>query len=358
MVGEILHPMAYDQQDGRVQSQIKPTHKNPEATSSTVHPALQSGRPRHMYSTAEEMAVYAKSIQVDDISQRTYMRYCDENKEPEVYIDRKVSESEYEFKKSLLAVSVDFEDVKGMENLAANSFIGDVIPSGQYEGMQQGESALLATALTTSTLVFVEKSLQVEEEKPAPPRLDLSASRPALTKATSFNMSTTTGFTAMSSASGRPNSFSDLTQALSAGHGPGSPSEFMMSHEERVPVMQKDQSLINKRSSMRYSVELSEKSKTKVDEIWHSNANFTQVGLEEEIHSSLNKYLYSQHIYGQEVDPERLAKRYVFDISHMQCSCTCLHLFYYHEQAQFTDERQKYCELHVSIFARACCARY
>ena len=305
-MGEILYPISIDNQDSRAMGQHQTNSKKSDSKN-----GLRRGdslleadllRPTHLLSTAEEMAVFAKSIQVDDNSQRSYIRYCEDFTEPEVYIEEKSCYSEYDFTTSLRPLSVDYEDVGGMEDLAASSYIGDIVSTGPYEGMQQGESAILATALTSSTLVFVEPHLQ-SEVLPSPSQQDLfSASTNLLnTKPSSAK------FASMSlpSISSRSSSFSQYGSLLVSPNK----ADLLMGPDERVPSMQKKQSLINKRASTKYAVELTEQSKTKMEDIWNANTNFSQVGLEEEIQSSLNKYLYSQHIYGQEVDPDRLAKR-------------------------------------------------
>ena len=316
--------MTFDYPDSRTQGnhRRRKSKGSEVATEQSRRAAFDSDlRSSHLLTTAQEMAVYAKSIQVDDSSQRSYVRYCDDFTEPEVYIDEKGSNSEYDFKKSLHAFSVDFENVKGMEELAASSYIGDIVATGSYQGMQQSESAILATALTSSTLVFVESSLHVEDVEPlshlkvefplsgnkvSPSAATATTPTPTTTaanagatlhKASSYNLPTN---------SSRSSSFSEYITSLLV---TPNKTDFRMSPDERVPAMQKEQSLINKRASTQYSVELSEQSKMKVEEIWQANTNFAQVGLEEEIQSCLNKYMYSQHIYGQEVDPDRLAKR-------------------------------------------------
>jgi hypothetical protein len=303
LVGEILYPMSFDGQDNRAPGQGRRKSKNPDSMAAARNGVLYEGnmRPTHHMTSTEEMAMYAKTINVDDSSQRTYVRYCEDSTEPEVYIEEKCEHAVYDFEKSLQALSVDYEDVSGMEELAASSHISDIIVSGQYEGMQQGESAVMATALASSTLVFVEPHLQVEEPDvlPIPPNQDTLST--GLPKTTPFK------YTSMSlpSNSSRSSSFSEYNTLLVTPNK----ADLLMAPDERVPALQKEQSLIHKRTSTKYSVELSEVSRNKIDDIWNANTNFSQVGLEEAIQSNLNKYLYSQHIYGQEVDPERLAKR-------------------------------------------------
>lgn len=310
-MGEILHPMSFDYQDNRTvgpnRGKSKPDAVNFSSTGGGRGHNESELRSGHLLSTAEEMAVYAKSIQVDDSSQRAYMRYCDDAIEPEVYIEEKTSNSVYDFEKSLHALSVGYEDVRGMEELAASSHISDIVATGQYQGMQQGESAILATALASSTLVFVEPQLQVEESD----RLSMS-SHGMLSSSVNLNhLSKSANFKhaslplPSSSSASRSSSFSEYNSLLVSPNK----ADLLMAPDERVPAMQKEQSLINKRASPKYSVELTERARSKVEDIWNANTHFSQVGLEETIHSDLNKYLYSQHIYGQEVDPERLAKR-------------------------------------------------
>jgi hypothetical protein len=298
--------MAYDYQDNNRDPMLNGKHaKISESPDALSRPMFESDlRSSHLLNSTQEMEVYAKSINVDDNSQRSYIRYCDDSIEPEIYIEEKSSGSEYDFEKSVQALSVDNADVRGMEELAASSYISDVIATGQYEGMLQAESALLATALTSATLVFVEPHLQVEAPEPSsPPRqgqkqmqIQEQMTPGPLTKHSSVPLP---------SSSSRSSSFSDHSSL----HVTPNKSDFTLSPDEKVPAMQKEQSLINKRASTRYLVELTDDSKNKMDDIWQANTNFSQVGLEEKIHSNLNKYLYSQHIYGQEVDPDRLAKR-------------------------------------------------
>ena len=246
--------------------------------------------------SGDEMTIYNKYTQIDDNSQRTYLRYCDDARCPETYIQEENLNSKYDFEKCLGVVSVDKDDVNGMIDLAANSHVCDVIASGQYEGMQQGESALLATGLASSALVFVEPLLQVEEP-----------GTPTYSKFEIFSSDIQKRSIAKVAPclSSRSSSFSEHSSTLVT----PSKVDFLMTPEERVPVLRKEQSLSKRRASAKYSVELSDKSRLKVEDIWHANTNFSQAGLEGEIQSSLNKYLYSQHIYGQEVDIERLAKR-------------------------------------------------
>jgi hypothetical protein len=293
IVGEILHPMAYDVQDNRSLAETRNKSKVSVAFSESSGDYQRDLISSQLLSTSEEMAVYAKSIQVDDSSQRAYIRYCDDFIEPEAFIDEKNRTSEYDFKKSLWAMTVDYEDVKGMENLAAGSHISDVVSTGVYEGMQQHESALLATALSALTIVFVEPDLQpdMSEVSPQPspdiiPKISSSTQPPSRAQSPLLLASPSADLAAL----GKPK------------------LDFIMSPDERVPAKHKAQ-LINKRASTKFVVELSDESKNKMDEIWHANTNFSQVGLEEEIYSGLNKYLYSQNIYGHEVDPDRLAKR-------------------------------------------------
>lgn len=305
MVGEILHPMAFDHQDYRTSAQTRQIPKKPELVGVSQRSHLNSGQ--SMLTNAEEMAMYAKSINLDDTSQRSYLRYCDDSKEPEHYIDLKNSDSEYEFKKNLRSVYVDYDDVKGMENLAANSYIGDMLVSGQYEGMHQDESALLATGVAASTLVFVESSLQVEEDVVSNFSRTVDSSAPLMHKNSSVSASNITN-TQSHSSSIRSSSYNDFSNSMAI---TPNKSDFLLSSDERVPAIHKEPSLLKKKASARYSVELSERTRSKVDDIWNSNANFSHVGLDEGIQSNLNKYMYSQHIYGQEVDSERLSKRCV-----------------------------------------------
>ena len=267
IVGEILHPAAFDAHEGRTLNESRKSSKNSLLSSNAAKTTSKEKSTNAYLSTAEELAIYAKSIQVDESSQRTYVRYCDDFESPEVYIDETTSASRYDFEMSLRPMTVDSNDVSGMVELAASSHVGDVIVSGRYRGMQQQESALLATALSASTLVFVE------------PELKKSVSQSSVSKSHSHQ---------------RPDPVLPLPTA------------------EAIPAeaIERDRDVGDKRSAP-LVVDLNSQAKQKMNCILDANTHHSSSssGLDEEINTNLSKYLFSQNAYAQEVDPARLAKR-------------------------------------------------